>query len=183
MGSGHAHRTTGNERALWWAFGLTGSFLIAEVVGGLLSGSLALISDAAHMFTDTAGLAIALAAIRIGKRPADGRRTFGYYRFEILAATFNAVLLLLVAFYILIEAYGRRQQPPASAAQASDRLSGSESAANRVHSETSDDSQTDRLDRTARNEHSRERHEVRHDERRDRSRAHHDESRERSDRR
>ncbi|HQR78487.1 MAG TPA: cation transporter, partial [Burkholderiaceae bacterium] len=74
MGSGHAHGTTGNERALWWAFGLTGSFLIAEVVGGLLSGSLALISDAAHMFTDTAGLAIALAAIRIGKRPADGRR-------------------------------------------------------------------------------------------------------------
>lgn len=112
MGSGHAHGTTGNERALRWAFGLTGSFLIAEVVGGLLSGSLALISDAAHMFTDTAGLAIALAAIRIGKRPADGRRTFGYYRFEILAATFNAVLLFMVAIYIVIEAYRRLQQPP-----------------------------------------------------------------------
>lgn len=112
MGSGHAHQTTGNERALWWAFGLTLSFLIAEVVGGLLSGSLALISDAAHMFTDAAGLAIALVAIRIGKRPADGRRTFGYYRFEILAATFNAVLLFLVAIYIIIEAYRRLQKPP-----------------------------------------------------------------------
>ena len=67
----------------------------------------------------------------------------------------------------------------ASVAQASDRLNGSERGANRMHSETSDDSQTDRLDRTARNE----RHEGRHDERRDRSRAHHDESRERSDRR
>ena len=112
MGSGHAHHTTGNERALWWAFGLTSLFLIAEVIGGLLAGSLALISDAAHMLTDTAGLAIALAAIRIGKRPADGRRTFGYYRFEILAATFNAVLLFLVAIYIIAEAYRRLRQPP-----------------------------------------------------------------------
>ena len=60
MGSGHAHESTGNERALWWAFGLTFSFLIAEVVGGLLSGSLALISDAAHMFTDVMALGISL---------------------------------------------------------------------------------------------------------------------------
>ena len=74
-----------------------------------------------------------------------------------------------------------------SVAQASDRLNGSERGANRVHSETSDDSQTDRLDRTAQNEQSRGRHEgrheERHEERRDRSRAHHDESRKRSDRR
>jgi hypothetical protein len=71
----------------------------------------------------------------------------------------------------------------ASMAQASDRLNGGERDANRMHSETSDDSQTDRLDRTARNAHSRERHEGSHEERRDRSRAHPDESRERSDRR
>ncbi|GAB3384955.1 CDF family zinc transporter CzcD [Massilia agri] len=64
------------------------------------------------MFTDTAALAISLAAIRIGKRPADSERTFGYYRFEILAAAFNAILLFLVAIYILYEAYQRLNNPP-----------------------------------------------------------------------
>ena len=112
MAHDHAHGTgRDNESALWWAFGLTATFLIAEVIGGVIAQSLALISDAAHMFTDTAALAIALAAIRIGKRPADHLRTFGYYRFEILAAAFNAVLLFLVALYILYEAYQRLQQP------------------------------------------------------------------------
>ena len=84
MGAGHSHVKPGqgNERSLWLALGLTSTFLIAEVAGGIMTKS-ALISDAAHMFTDTAALAIALAAIRIGKRPADVRRTFGYYRFEI----------------------------------------------------------------------------------------------------
>ena len=89
------------------ALALTGTFLVAEVVGGILTGSLALISDASHMFTDTVGLAIALAAIRIGQRPADTRRTFGYQRFEILAAAFNAILLFAVAGYVLIEGIGR----------------------------------------------------------------------------
>lgn len=113
MAHDHAHGTgSDNETPLRWAFGLTAIFLIAELIGGLLAQSLALISDAAHMFTDTAALAIALAAIRIGKRPADKLRTFGYYRFEILAAAFNAVLLFFVALYILYEAYHRFQQPP-----------------------------------------------------------------------
>ncbi len=114
MGSGHAHAVSagGNERPLWIALFLTSGFLIAEVVGGILTNSLALISDAAHMFTDAAALAIALTAIRIGKRPADSARTFGYYRFEILAAGFNAILLFLVALYILYEAYQRLQNPP-----------------------------------------------------------------------
>uniref|UniRef100_UPI0028A981DD cation diffusion facilitator family transporter n=1 Tax=Massilia sp. TaxID=1882437 RepID=UPI0028A981DD len=66
----------------------------------------------AHMFTDSAALAISLAAIRIGRRPADSARTFGYYRFEILAAALNAILLLLVAIYILYEAYQRLDNPP-----------------------------------------------------------------------
>lgn len=109
---GHGRATTTNERALWWALGLTTAFLIVEVIGGLASGSLALLSDAAHMFTDTAALAIALAAIRIGRRPTDDRRSFGYYRFEILAAAFNAVLLFLVAIYILFEAWRRLRAPP-----------------------------------------------------------------------
>ena len=115
MGTGHSHSHAipgqQNERSLWLAFGLTTSFLIVEVIGGLLTGSLALLSDAAHMFTDTAALAIALAAIRVARRPADLKRTFGYYRFEILAAAFNAVLLFGVALYILYEAWDRFQNP------------------------------------------------------------------------
>ena len=82
----HAAVSKSNERALWLSLCLTGTFMIAEVITGVLSNSLALISDAAHMFTDTAALAIALVAIRVGRRPADKKRTFGYYRFEILAA-------------------------------------------------------------------------------------------------
>lgn len=114
MGSGHSHAAQPgqNERPLWIALILTTAFLIAEIVGGILTNSLALISDAAHMFTDSAALAISLAAIRIGKRPADSERTFGYYRFEILAAAFNAILLFLVAIYILYEAYQRLNNPP-----------------------------------------------------------------------
>jgi cobalt-zinc-cadmium efflux system protein len=110
-GHGHSHGRGANARQLTLALILTTAFLIAEVVGGLLTQSLALISDAAHMFTDAAGLAIALAAVKLGERPADAKRTFGYARFEILAAALNAVLLFLVALYILYEAYQRLVQP------------------------------------------------------------------------
>ncbi|MBS0426563.1 MAG: cation transporter [Proteobacteria bacterium] len=119
MSSGHSHSHApaaiqpGKERPLWIALILTNTFLVAEVVGGVVTGSLALISDAAHMFTDAAALAIALAAIRVGKRPADAKRTFGYHRFEIIAAAFNALLLFGVAIYILFEAYQRIKSPPA----------------------------------------------------------------------
>lgn len=113
MGAGHSHdHSSGNERSLKIALALTGTFLIAEVVGGVMTKSLALISDAAHMLTDTVALAIAIAAISIGRRPADKKRTFGYYRFEILAAAFNALLLFGVAIYILYEAYVRLKAPP-----------------------------------------------------------------------
>jgi len=114
MSASHTHAlpNTENERALRFALALTGSFLVAEVIGGVLTGSLALISDAAHMLTDAAALAIALAAIRIARRPADRRRTYGYHRFEILAAAFNAMLLFAVALYILVEAYRRFTSPP-----------------------------------------------------------------------
>lgn len=112
VGSGHSHGAQiSNSRALGLALALTATFLIVEVVAGLLTGSLALISDAAHMLTDTAGLAIALAGVKIGERPADSRRTFGYKRFEILAAAFNAILLFLVGAYILYEGYHRLTQP------------------------------------------------------------------------
>lgn len=112
MGSGHSHTHNGNERNLRITLALTATYMLAEVAGGLLTGSLALLSDAAHMFTDVAALAISLAAIQISKRPADKSRTFGYYRFEILAATLNASVLFLVAFYILYEAYRRFLEPP-----------------------------------------------------------------------
>ena len=112
MGQEHDHGARGaNARALTWALILTGGFMFVEIVGGLLTGSLALLSDAAHMFTDTAGLAIALAAIRIAQKAPDSRRTFGYQRFEILAAAFNALLLFAVAIYILYEGYRRFFQP------------------------------------------------------------------------
>ena len=118
MSSGHSHAPAlgkpgaPHQRSLWIALALTSSFMVAEVIGGVLTGSLALISDAAHMFTDTAALAIALAAMQIAKRPVDARRTFGYHRFEILAAAFNALLLFGVALYILYEAWQRFSEPP-----------------------------------------------------------------------
>lgn len=102
----------GNERALWLALIPTGMFMVAEIVGGLLTGSLALLSDASHMATDVFGIGIALLAIRIGRRPPDERRTFGYERLEILAALANAVLLFGVGLYILVEAYKRLSEPP-----------------------------------------------------------------------
>ena len=113
MSAGHDHGLqSANERNLWVVLGLTTLFMFVEVAGGLLTKSLALISDAAHMLTDAAAIAIALAAIRIGKRAADHKRTFGYYRFEILAAAFNALVLVIVAGYILFEAYQRFRHPP-----------------------------------------------------------------------
>jgi cobalt-zinc-cadmium efflux system protein len=113
MGAGHSHGEVraGHERVLLIALGLTTSFMVAEVAGALITGSLALLSDAAHMFTDSAALGVSLVAIWIAKRAADRKRTFGYYRFEILAAAFNAVLLFLVALYILFEAYQRLRAP------------------------------------------------------------------------
>jgi len=93
------------------ALALTTAFLIAELVGSFIFKSLALLSDAAHMFTDSAALAIALAAIKIGQREADDERTFGYRRFEILAAAFNALLLFAVAGYVLWQGVARFIRP------------------------------------------------------------------------
>lgn len=85
--------------------------MLAEVVGGFVTGSLALLADAAHMLTDVAGLALALLAIRIGERPASPQRTYGYLRLEILSALVNSVVLLLLTVYILYEAYQRFLEP------------------------------------------------------------------------
>ena len=112
MGAGHDHGASqANGRRLAMALALTSTFLIAEVVAGIAFNSLALLSDAAHMFTDAAALAIALAAIRVGQKKATEEFTFGYRRFEILAAAFNAILLFGVAIYVLVEGVKRIVNP------------------------------------------------------------------------
>lgn len=114
MGAGHDHglNEIRHERPLWWAFGLTLGFLVAEVVGALLTNSLALLSDAAHMGTDVLALAISLIAVRLSRKPADAKRTYGYARMEAIGAMVNGGLLFLVAGYILWEAVGRFRDPP-----------------------------------------------------------------------
>lgn len=107
LSAGAQHR-----RALTITFGLTFTYFIVEVVGGLLTNSLALLADAAHMLTDVFGLGLALFAIWITQRPASAAKTYGYYRVEILAALANALVLFGVSFYILYEAYRRFQEPP-----------------------------------------------------------------------
>ena len=116
-GHGHHDHTTGaSERSLLIALGLSSIVLGVELVGAFLYNSLALLSDAAHMMTDVAALAIALLAVRIGGKAPDDKRTFGYKRLEILAAAFNALLLFAAAIYVVIEAIGRFREPEAVAA-------------------------------------------------------------------
>lgn len=113
MGHDHDHLPAGirHEKPLWWALALTAAFLLAEIVGAFVTNSLALLSDAAHMATDTLALMIALVAVRLARRPPDARRTYGYARLEALGAMFNGGMLLVVAGYILWEAVGRFRQP------------------------------------------------------------------------
>ncbi len=109
-----AERSTAGQhrRALKITFALTFTYFAVEVAGGMLTNSLALLADAAHMLTDVGGLGLALFAIWISQRPANAAKTYGYYRVEILAALANALVLFWVSFYILYEAYRRFQAPP-----------------------------------------------------------------------
>lgn len=100
------------QRRLFGVFGLVAAFLVVEVIGGLLTNSLALLADAGHMFTDAAGIGLALLAIWFARRPATAEKSFGYYRIEIFAAVANAVILFGVAGYILYEAIQRFRAPP-----------------------------------------------------------------------
>jgi len=116
-GHGHAHGTltaTGRQRKrLVVVVVITATVFVAELVGGLLSGSLALLADAAHMLTDSAGLAIALIASVLASRPATSARTYGLQRAEVLAALVNGVLLVAIAGWVLVSAVRRLQDPPA----------------------------------------------------------------------
>ena len=110
-GHHHDHAHT-DETRLKWAMLLTGGFLVAEVIGGILSGSLALLADAAHMLTDTAALAMAWVAARLSRRPADTLRSYGYQRLQILAAFVNGVAFFGVVGWIFYEAATRLVSPP-----------------------------------------------------------------------
>jgi cobalt-zinc-cadmium efflux system protein len=108
----HAHRhSPGKERRLGIVALLTGGFMVAEAIGGVLSGSLALLADAGHMLTDFASLALAWFAARIARRPADWRRTYGFDRFSVLAAFVNGLALFAIAVWITGEAVGRLLAP------------------------------------------------------------------------
>lgn len=107
---GHSH-VPKKERTIAIAAALTGGFMLAELVGGLLSGSLALLADAGHMLTDFASLMLAWFAFRIARRPADWKRTYGYDRFSVLAAFVNGLTLFAIAIWIVIEAVRRLAQP------------------------------------------------------------------------
>lgn len=113
---GHDHAAGADSRALAIALALSAAVLAAELGGAWAFNSLALLSDAAHMMTDVAALAIALMAIRVGEKAPDDRRSFGYKRLEILAAAFNALLLLAASGYVLVEAIGRFRTPEPVAA-------------------------------------------------------------------
>jgi cobalt-zinc-cadmium efflux system protein len=102
----------GRTRLLTAALLLTFVYMIVEAVGGWFTNSLALIADAGHMLTDVAALGLTLAAIWFGARPATARKTFGYYRLEILAAFVNGIALVLLSIWVIYEAVTRWQSPP-----------------------------------------------------------------------
>jgi len=104
-------RDASNRRLLATALTLTASVMVVQIVGAILSGSLALLADAAHMFTDAAALVVALIATAIASRPADDRRTFGYQRAEVLGALANGVILIVLCAWVGIEAVQRLLAP------------------------------------------------------------------------
>jgi len=119
MTAHHVHESTRSEdrayaptlRNMLAVLLITAGIMVAEIIGGLLANSLALLSDAGHMLTDILALGMSLAAMRFAQRPPTSSKTFGLYRLEILAAFFNGMLLLLISFYIFYEAYHRLVEP------------------------------------------------------------------------
>lgn len=107
----HTHRIAGNKRRLTYALVLAGVYMIAEVVGGIITNSLALLADAGHMLADVAAIALSLAAMWIAERPPSSQRTYGYYRAEILAALVNGATLVAIAIFIIYEALDRLREP------------------------------------------------------------------------
>ncbi|HEX8429791.1 MAG TPA: cation diffusion facilitator family transporter [Longimicrobium sp.] len=119
MGAGHDHghghhhgaATEGNRRRLAVVLVLAAGYMVAEVVGGLMAGSLALLADAGHMLSDVGALALSLFAVWIARKPANPRRTYGYHRTEILAALANGATLIAISLVIFVEAFQRLREP------------------------------------------------------------------------
>ncbi len=114
MGHHHDHDHThgANKKVLLISFLLIASYMLIEAIGGFLTNSLALLADAGHMLSDAISLAIALMAFKLGERLASTRKTYGYKRFEILAALFNGLTLIIIALWIFYEAIQRFANPP-----------------------------------------------------------------------
>lgn len=110
-GHGHGHRSAIGKKGLKIVLALTGTFMVAELVGGLLANSLALLADAAHMLTDVAAIALSLFALWFAQRPATPEKTYGYLRLEILAALLNGATLIVLSGFIFYEAYQRLRAP------------------------------------------------------------------------
>ena len=112
MGHEHNHSHTQNKKVLAWAFIFITGFMLIEAIGGFMTNSLALLSDAGHMLSDSISLGLALIAFIIAERGASASKTFGYKRIEVLASTLNGFTLILIAGYIIYEAIGRFANPP-----------------------------------------------------------------------
>ncbi|MGB5681796.1 MAG: cation diffusion facilitator family transporter [Polyangiales bacterium] len=117
MGHQHHHhapgtQTAGNRRRLTMALVFTATYMVAEIVGGFVANSLALLADAGHMFSDAAALGLSLVAVMLAQRPATSNRTYGFHRAEILAALTNGAALLVLSVLIAREAWGRLSDPP-----------------------------------------------------------------------
>jgi len=119
--AGHSHgygahaleaRRADSRRRMWWALSINVGLLVAEVVGGILTGSLAVLADAGHVLSDAGAIVLALIAAQLAALPAVGRRTFGYQRTEVLAALVNGLALVVVSVLIAIAAFGRFSDPP-----------------------------------------------------------------------
>ncbi|SER83910.1 cobalt-zinc-cadmium efflux system protein [Gracilibacillus ureilyticus] len=108
----HHHHHTNNKKALFISFLFISIFMIVEIIGGLLTNSLALLSDAGHMFSDAFALGLSLFAFKLSEKAANVQKTFGYKRFEILAAFINGITLVGISLYIFWEAYHRFLEPP-----------------------------------------------------------------------
>ena len=115
-GHSHSHaldaRRADSRRRMWIALGINGSLLVAEAIGGIITGSLALLADAGHVLSDAGAIVLALIAVRLAALPAAGRRTFGYQRSEVLAALANGLTLVVISVVIAVAAIGRFGDPP-----------------------------------------------------------------------
>ncbi|MBC5636104.1 cation transporter [Ornithinibacillus sp. BX22] len=112
MGHDHNHTHTTNKKMLMLSFIIITTYMVVEAVGGIFTNSLALLSDAGHMLSDAISLGVGLLAFRLGEKAANYKKTYGYKRFEILAAVFNGVTLIVISLYIFYEAYHRFSEPP-----------------------------------------------------------------------